>query len=300
MMLAGWLLGLAMQAPGYGGGVVDMEQVRPVLLLYGFLFSLGLALDIYLLVRFIQQPAVWVRKINRLLWRPWGLADVLFIVLVLAVMHLFVLGIVRAVQATGWLDGFEERYLWVVVHSVVLHWAVIVVVLLRAVYRNISWQAGFSYGRATPGSDFFKGLAAYVAAVPVLVFYAAMYHVWLQWSGHEPAPQDAVRLFAELEAGWMFFYFIFLAVVVAPVAEELLFRGILLPALGRRWGMGAAIMISSVLFAFMHFHVPSLVPLFVFSIALSLAYVYTESIIVPIVMHMLFNAVSLSVMMLIG
>lgn len=295
------ILGTALQAPGYGSdGVIDLEQVKGVLILYGLLFVLGLVANVLLLFRFSREPTVWGRKINRLLWRPWGLGDVWLMVLIILLLHLFLIGILRAIHLAGWMDVLEERYLWIVAHSVVLHWAALALVWWRSRRRGIPWRVGFAHSRVSVGGDVLKGAVAYVATIPILLFYAVLYHVWLQWSGHEPEPQDVVRVFAGLESGFMFYYFIGLALVVAPWAEELLFRGVLLPALGRRLGLGAAIMLSSVLFAGMHFHVPSLVPLFVFSVALSLAYIYTESIIVPIVMHALFNTVSLMVMVMIG
>ena len=301
MMVSAWILGTALQTPGSGTGpTMDLEQMMGVIVLYAVLLLLGLAINVYLLIRYIGHPTVWVRKINRLLWRPWGWSDVSFTVLIILFLHAFVLGLLHLLHMTGWLAAWDEQYLWILAHSIVLHWAAIAIVMFRAHQRGISWNVGFAHVRWSCRNDIVKGVIAYVAAVPILIFYAAVFHVWLQWTGHEPEPQDVVRLFAELDAGFMFYYFIFLALFLAPVSEEILFRGLLLPALGRRWGMGAAILVSSVLFALMHFHIPSLVPLFVFSVALSLAYIYTESIIVPIVMHMLFNGVSLMVMVMIG
>lgn len=300
MTEAVWTLGPAMQTPGYGSGVVELDQVMPVFFLYGILLVLGLAIDICLLVRFVRQPAEWFRKINRLLWRPWGWPDLFFILFIIAALHLLILGVLQMLQLSGGLDGLDNVSVWIVAHSVVLHWAAIAIIGFRARQRGITWRVGFAHGNSAPVGDALQGLAAYVAIIPILLFYAAVYHVWLQWTGHEPAPQEVVRLFSEVGEGFMFYYFILLAVLVAPVAEEILFRGVLLPALGRRWGMGAAILVSSVLFAIIHFHIPSLVPLFVFSIALSLAYIYTETIVVPIVMHSLFNAVSLMVMLTIS
>ena len=83
------------------------------------------------------------------------------------------------------------------------------------------------------------------------------------------------------------------AVVVAPFFEELLFRGILLPAVAKRYGVGWAIVLVSLAFAGIHLHLPSLVPLFVMAVAFSLAYLHTGSILAPAVMHGLFNAVNI-------
>lgn len=301
MMWSSWMFGTALQGPGYGsGGVIELEQVKGVLLLYGALFLLGIVINILLLIRFSRAPRVWDRKMNRLLWRPWGLDDVWLMALMILLLHLLAIGALRTIHSAGWLDVLDERNLWIVAHSVVLHWAAIALIGWRSRRRAISWRIGFAHAGAAIGGDVLKGVAAYAATIPFLLFYAALYHGWLQWTGREPEPQDVVKIFAEMEAGFIYYYFIGLALVIAPWAEELIFRGVLLPALGRKMGVGGAVVLSSVLFAVIHFHVPSLIPLFVFSVALSLAYIYTESIIVPIVMHALFNAVSLMVMVMIG
>ncbi|NIM08754.1 MAG: CPBP family intramembrane metalloprotease, partial [Planctomycetales bacterium] len=53
-----------------------------------------------------------------------------------------------------------------------------------------------------------------------------------------------------------------IAVAVAPVAEEVLFRGFAYPALKQRYGMWRGLVIVSLLFAVVHFHTPSVLPLF--------------------------------------
>ncbi|MBI2438138.1 MAG: CPBP family intramembrane metalloprotease, partial [Lentisphaerae bacterium] len=89
-----------------------------------------------------------------------------------------------------------------------------------------------------------------------------------------------------------------LAMIVAPVAEEALFRGMLLPLIMKRLGAGPAVLLSSALFALVHFHLPSFFPLFVLAAGLGLAYIYTGSLLVPIVMHALFNGMNLGLLLL--
>ena len=78
------------------------------------------------------------------------------------------------------------------------------------------------------------------------------------------------------------------AVILAPVFEECVFRGIGLPLLARWLGMGPAILLTSLAFAAIHVHLPSLLPLLVIAVGFSLAYV---------TMHALFNAVNLGLLM---
>ena len=87
-------------------------------------------------------------------------------------------------------------------------------------------------------------------------------------------------------------------IVLAPVSEELLFRGIGLPLLIRRIGVWPAVCLLSLFFAALHLHIPSLIPLFLIGAAFSLAYLYTGAIAVPIAMHVIFNAVNIGLMFL--
>jgi uncharacterized protein len=75
---------------------------------------------------------------------------------------------------------------------------------------------------------------------------------------------------------------------LAPLAEELFFRGMLYPLL-RRWGGGVAIVGSAVLFSLVHF-IPILFPsLFVVGLLLGLLREWSGSTIPCIVLHMMQN-----------
>ena len=80
------------------------------------------------------------------------------------------------------------------------------------------------------------------------------------------------------------------------MVEEILFRGMLLPALAKRFGVTAAVVVIALVFAAIHAHVPSLVPLFILSASLSLAYIGTGSLAASIIMHAVFNGITVSLL----
>ena len=81
-----------------------------------------------------------------------------------------------------------------------------------------------------------------------------------------------------------------LAVVVAPLTEEVLFRGLILRGLLGRWAPWAAILASAMLFALMHFN-PAQAPVaLALGIALGWVYVRTRSLGLCIIGHALNNA----------
>lgn len=92
---------------------------------------------------------------------------------------------------------------------------------------------------------------------------------------------------------WVRGALILCAVGIAPVLEEFLFRGVLFSvALKGRTFLFAALM-TSLYFALMHMHGPSLLSLLVLSVGFSAGYAATGSILTPIVMHAVFNLTGL-------
>lgn len=82
----------------------------------------------------------------------------------------------------------------------------------------------------------------------------------------------------------------FLAIVVAPVCEEFLFRVVLFRSLENRLGQRLAIVMTSLIFSLVHFipvHIPGL---FVLALLLQVALLRTRHLLVPIIMHAVFNA----------
>jgi len=87
------------------------------------------------------------------------------------------------------------------------------------------------------------------------------------------------------------------AVVLAPLAEELLFRGLLHRGLRSRLALAPATALSSVIFALVHYEVLLSQPLAMVGLTLvgvvcALAYERTGSLVVPITIHAVYNGVT--------
>lgn len=76
--------------------------------------------------------------------------------------------------------------------------------------------------------------------------------------------------------------------VLAPLSEEILFRGFLLRRWARKWGMRPAIFASSMLFGLLH---PDPLGAALFGAAMCLLYLHTRTLWVPILAHALYNGV---------
>jgi len=88
------------------------------------------------------------------------------------------------------------------------------------------------------------------------------------------------------------------AVVLAPLAEEFLFRGLLHRSLRRRLPLLPATAISSSMFGLVHIDVLlsqplAMVGLVLVGVILALAYERTDSLLVPVVIHAVYNAITI-------
>jgi membrane protease YdiL (CAAX protease family) len=89
-----------------------------------------------------------------------------------------------------------------------------------------------------------------------------------------------------------------LVCVLAPIAEELFFRGFCFTALRRTLGMLPAAALTGIIFGAIHLggtDIEFIVPLMVFGFFLCLLYVWTDSLLPCIVLHALNNALALGV-----
>ena len=86
----------------------------------------------------------------------------------------------------------------------------------------------------------------------------------------------------------------FMAVIVAPITEECCFRGFVYNIL-KRWStpvVGAVF--SALLFSVVHASLAQTVPLFVFGLVQCVLYEKSRSLMLPVMLHMLFNAINVT------
>jgi membrane protease YdiL (CAAX protease family) len=88
---------------------------------------------------------------------------------------------------------------------------------------------------------------------------------------------------------------IVLAGILGPIAEEIFFRGYVLPGLIKRFGIGRSLLLSSLMFGLFHIDLGAIVPTFVLGLALGWVYLKTGSIWPAIFAHGLHNTVAVLV-----
>jgi membrane protease YdiL (CAAX protease family) len=170
---------------------------------------------------------------------------------------------------------------------------ILIAIFLRQ--HEMNWREAFGFRDPKLKSSLLR-------AVVLLLFIAAPVAWGLQEIsaqiltrlGQPVEDQAAVALFKDVKAVGEFAYLSFFAVVLAPVAEEFIFRGILFPFLKQRGFPKLAWIGVSALFALIHFNLATFLPLFAFALVLTWLYEKTDNLLAPITAHALFNAVNLA------
>jgi membrane protease YdiL (CAAX protease family) len=116
----------------------------------------------------------------------------------------------------------------------------------------------------------------------------------------DASPQDIVKAFETTGSVAARILMSFAAIIVAPLTEELLFRGLIYGVVKRFTDSWFAAIVSSLLFATVHLHVGSFIPLWALAMLLVAAYELTGCLLVPMLIHALFNGVMVGSMVLGG
>jgi membrane protease YdiL (CAAX protease family) len=141
--------------------------------------------------------------------------------------------------------------------------------------------------------NLFGGVAVGLAAFLVVQPFLRLVSFLEKRSFPEMPVQQVLQVIARTRSGSVLVLATIVAVVVAPVSEEMLFRGFLQPALGRWTGRRLAMLLSAAFFAAAHMDLYAMPMLLVLGIALAYIYDRTRSLAAPVTLHMAFNGITL-------
>lgn len=278
----------------------DRARIAIALAIFGFLFLAGLVADIHGIRWLRKNRGEWEERSLRLLRRPWERIDGLRVFLPLGLLFasIWLLSFLFMDRLSA-LDG-TARYLTLLVPTTAIQLVAVGAIAVAMKRRGIRAQSGFTHPHGSPLRATCMGCYFYLASMPLVLFLAIAGQSLFTWFGLEPAPQDVVNLLVDAQGDtWFNVYLVMLAVIAAPAVEELIFRGIALPIIAKRYGVIPALLLVSMLFAMIHFHLTSLAPLFAVAMFLGLGALVSGSIVTPIVAHALFNASNVGIILLI-
>jgi len=162
--------------------------------------------------------------------------------------------------------------------------------------HQVGWREAFGFRGPRLPYALLIAVLVVVVLLPVALGLQQVSAVVLTRLGWPPEEQLAVTLLANTKSWWMRVYLGVFTVVLVPVAEEFIFRGMLYPFVKQLGWPRLAWVGVSFAFALIHDDAATFVPLFVLALMLTWLYEKTDNLLAPITAHSLFNAANLVIL----
>ncbi len=167
-------------------------------------------------------------------------------------------------------------------------------VFLRS--QRISWHEAFGFSISSAGQAILLGVLAAVIFFPVGDLLQAASIALVNKFQIKAPPQQAVATLQDATSMASRIYLIVFYVSLGPVAEEILFRGILYPVIRQAGYRRIALWSTSLVFAAIHVNLPIFLPLVALGMVAVWLYERTNNLLAPIALHSTFNAMGLIIM----
>ncbi|NJK99710.1 MAG: CPBP family intramembrane metalloprotease [Spirulinaceae cyanobacterium RM2_2_10] len=141
------------------------------------------------------------------------------------------------------------------------------------------------------------GVGGYLVAIPLVLLVSLLnQQIWQGKGGSNPL------IFLALQADDAVALAIFFgtAAIAAPIFEEIIFRGFLLPSLTRYLSVTKAILLSSLIFAIAHLSLSEVLPLMTLGMILGVVYTRSRSLLASVLLHSLWNSGTLISLFVLG
>ena len=158
--------------------------------------------------------------------------------------------------------------------------------------HELTVAGAFGFTRRALGRTLLLAILVAAVAIPLTWALNEFSGHLLTWAHRVPQEQPAVTTLRSAASANQETFFGLVAVFLAPVVEEVLFRGIFYPALKSVLRRSVALWLVALGFAAIHASLVTFVPLTVLAGLLALLYEETGNLAAPITTHCLFNAVN--------
>ncbi|HTV39973.1 MAG TPA: CPBP family intramembrane glutamic endopeptidase [Candidatus Sulfotelmatobacter sp.] len=238
--------------------------------------------------------------------KPWR-GDAVFFFIVAQITCFLLAGVAIGLLHSYKVAGFEEDegFGSIIVGTLGFQGATWILMPLFFWLQDISWQDGIGFTKkkllmapvlafgtlilVLPATMALLKASNWVLEKPAAVWVLDKLHIKLE-------PEAAVTLISNATSRPEQIYLAIFAVVLAPVAEEFIFRGVLFTTLKQHGFPKLAWIGVNLLFALIHADLQIFVPLFFLSLVLTWLYEITDSLLASFFTHALFNAANLVVL----
>ena len=151
-------------------------------------------------------------------------------------------------------------------------------------WRKISWKdLGFR--------KFDKNILGVGCGLVIAAYIVIIVHNLIMMAFGVLTQGDAIfKIFGKLDSPFLFF---FVGVIVAPLTEEIFFRGFLFKGFRQKYGWKAALILSSLIFGASHLQLAAFIPTFLLGCVLTYVYHRADSLFPGMILHCAINSFGL-------
>ncbi|OGX39783.1 MAG: hypothetical protein A3C53_05455 [Omnitrophica WOR_2 bacterium RIFCSPHIGHO2_02_FULL_68_15] len=229
------------------------------------------------------------RHIPAVPWGVWDIVKVFAWLIALSQAAAFLAALVLRLGRLPWPD----RYLAATVQTMVTDGLALVLVAVLIVRRYRAPVKTLGLHGPPWSRQIAAGLHGYLLWLPLFLAAGGLVMLVSRWWALEPTPQPVVVMLLQESRPRLLMALMGLVAVVGPVAEEIVFRGVVYAALRRRWGVRWGLAGSAVLFAGLHADPLAFGPILVLGLLLGWLYEQTGSLLPSMTVHVAHNSVML-------
>ena len=192
----------------------------------------------------------------------------------------------------------EHSLVFLLIITMSIHGSILLAAAMTLWWFHVGWRDAFGFARGGTARAMVLGALAIVVFLPVgLILLELSMQVITRLHPDVPIPtQQAVDVLQKTDSGAARTYFVLFSIFIVPVAEEILFRGVLYPGIKQAGFPRTALWGTAVLFALIHQDLPRFLPLMALGLALALLYEWSNNLLACITAHGLFNAINIIVL----
>lgn len=162
---------------------------------------------------------------------------------------------------------------------------IIIALIYFLIFRRATLSdIGFKKGKGTIKTGIFGGLILFIIVIVVGIIIELILPV-------PSKPQPFAQIVMETKNFRQFATVLFIGSILAPLGEELYFRGLVYPAFKYRLGITKGMLLTGAFFALLHFDIFRFIPLAIGGAGLAYLYERTGSIFTPMIAHGTWNGI---------
>ena len=167
---------------------------------------------------------------------------------------------------------------------------IIIFYQIKSIEKNFTFKKDYLQFNLKPLSiGLLDGIRGWIMIIPIVLLTSLVMNYFFE---NQRGSNPLLEIVLNNNNYFVFFVLFITTTILAPLFEEIIFRGVLLPVLSRDFGITIGIIFSSFIFALAHLSFSEFPPLFVLGTGLACTRLISGRLISSVVMHSLWNGLT--------